>query len=374
MTGIEASGARKAFSLAGTISSARQAVKQGAGIGASGPGSRPATIHDVARAAGVAIGTASKALNGRGKLRAETRERVRVAAAGLGFRANDLAHSLRRGRSFTVGLLATDQQGRFSIPLVSGIEAALVDAQISVFLCSSHDDPQRERRHLDSLLAKRVDGVIVVGGQIDPRPPVDLAGAGVPVLYVFAQSTDPGALCLIPDDAHGGRLAGDHLASLGRRRVAHVSGPPSWTAVTRRRDGMCAALRERGLDCPDERVRFDRWDASWGFEAATELLHDDGSIDAIFCGNDRIAHGVVDALHALGARVPADVAVVGFDNQEVIATSMRPGLTSVDMQLERLGGLAGARLLELIDGRGRVGTVCHPCRLIVRASCGGGSG
>ncbi|HEV8637615.1 MAG TPA: LacI family DNA-binding transcriptional regulator [Chloroflexota bacterium] len=332
---------------------------------------RAATIHDVARAAGVAIGTASKALNGRGKLRTETRARVRAAAADLGFRPNDLAQSLLRGRTFTAGLLATDQYGRFSLPLVWGIEDALVDAQFSVFLCNVRDDAERERRHLDSLLAKRVDGIVVVGGRIDPRPPIDLdGGAAVPVLYVFAQSTDPTALCLIPDDGHGGRLAAEHLVGLGRRRVAHVTGPESWEAVRRRRDGMLEALAEHGLGCPPRRVRPGRWDAAWGYDAASQLLDEDRAIDAIFCGNDRIAHGVVDALRARGIGVPDDVAVVGFDNHEVVATMVRPPLTSVDMQLEDLGKLAGRCLLELIEGRALAGSIRQPCRLVVRESSG----
>ena len=115
----------------------------------------PATIWDVARAAGVSVGTVSKALNGRGQLRQQTRQSVQSAAERLGFRPNDLAQSLLRKRSFTVGLISTDSYGRFSIPVLEGIESALGAARISVFLCSASDDPARERQHIDSLLAKR---------------------------------------------------------------------------------------------------------------------------------------------------------------------------------------------------------------------------
>jgi LacI family transcriptional regulator len=192
----------------------------------------------------------------------------------------------------------------------------------------------------------------------------------VPVLYVFAQSTDPTDLALVPDDLQGGRIAGEHLAHLGRRRVAHVSGPEGWEAVRRRLNGLRAGLAEHGLSCPDARIRVGHWHAAFGYDAAMELWQHDPAIDAIFCGNDRLAHGVVDALHSRGVRVPDDVAVVGFDNQEVVATSMRPQLTSVDMQLRALGELAGTHLLELIAGQSRSGTLRHPCRLIVRESCG----
>jgi LacI family transcriptional regulator len=328
------------------------------------------TVHDVARAAGVTIGTVSKALNGRGKLRAETRQRVREAAARLGYRPNHLAHSLRRGRTFTVGLLTTDRYGRFSIPLLAGVEDALGDARISVFLCNARDDPERERQHLDSLLAKRVDGIIVTGRRIDRRPPIDLGGARVPVLYAFAQSTDPGALCLIPDDAGGGRLAAEHLVSVGRQRLAHVTGPDDFEAVRRRRDGMLAALAERGLDCPERRILSGPWSEAWGYHAAHRLLERDPSVDAIFCGSDLLARGVVDALRERGVRVPDDIAVVGFDNWEIIASATRPPLTTVDLELESLGRLAGRRLLDLIDGHAESGLLQHPCRMVVRTSCG----
>ncbi|MBA2681338.1 MAG: LacI family DNA-binding transcriptional regulator, partial [Ktedonobacteraceae bacterium] len=110
--------------------------------------SQPVTIRDVAEAAGVTIGTVSKALNGQGKLRQETRDRIRATAEELGFRPNILAQGLLRGRTYTVGLLTTDSYGRFSLPLMSGVENVLGDAQISVFLCDTREDMQREQSYI----------------------------------------------------------------------------------------------------------------------------------------------------------------------------------------------------------------------------------
>ena len=136
---------------------------------------RRVTIRDVAAEARVSIGTASKALNGQGKLRAETRERVAEVAQRLGFAPNTLAQALLAGRSFTVGLITTDSFGRFSIPVMLGAEDALGTGQVSVFMCDTRDDPGRERRYVEMLAARRVDGLIVTGRRIEPRPPV-LAG------------------------------------------------------------------------------------------------------------------------------------------------------------------------------------------------------
>jgi LacI family transcriptional regulator len=328
------------------------------------------TIRDVARTAGVAISTASKALNDRGKLRPETRTRVREAAERLGFRRNDLAQSLLRGRTFTVGLLTTDSYGRFSIPLMIGIEDALGPAQISVFLCDARDDPARERQYISSLLAKRVDGIIVTARRTDPRRPIDVGAAHVPVLYAYTQVEAPDALCLLPDDRQGGHLATAHLLRNGRRCLAHITGPMRFEAVRLRREGMDQALAEHDRDLPEHRVLSGPWQEAWGYEAAGRLLDADPHIDGIFCGSDQIARGAVDALRERGVRVPDDVAIVGFDNWEVIAAATRPALTTVDMNLPALGRLAGTRLLAMIGGERASDIIRLPCSLVVRASCG----
>src|SRR5271154_1187701 len=158
---------------------------------------RRVTIRDVAAEAGVSIGTASKALNGQGKLRVETRERVAEAAKRLGFAPNTLAQALLAGRSFTVGLITTDSFGRFSIPVMLGAEDALGTGQVSVFMCDTRDDPERERQYLAMLLSRRVDGLIVAGRRIEPRPPVQ-ALPGIPVVYAMTQPGDGAAPAVLP--------------------------------------------------------------------------------------------------------------------------------------------------------------------------------
>ena len=189
------------------------------------PGVR--TLRDVARLAGVSIGAASKALNASGRLSAETRAKVLSAARALDYRPNDLAQSLHRARSMTVGILSTDSFGRFSFPIVEALERRLFDQGIAVFMCNATDDPLRERRHVDQLLRKRVDGLVVTARRADRRAPIDCA-RGLPVVYVFSQVENPDALCLLPDDEGGARLAVNHLIALGRRRIAHITGPETF--------------------------------------------------------------------------------------------------------------------------------------------------
>jgi LacI family transcriptional regulator len=327
------------------------------------------TIRDVASLAGVAVGTASKALNSRGSLADITRERVRQAAEQLGFHPNDLAKSLVRGRSFTVGVVTSDGFGRFTTPMVTGIEEALGTEEIAVFLCNAQGDPERERRYVRSLLEKHVDGIIVAGRRTDPRPRLDTGTNRVPVLYAYSQA-DPGVLCLLPDDEQGGYVATRHLLDQGRRHLIHITGPERFEAVRLRLAGMRTALAEEGLGLGPTSVLTGPWDESWGRDAVNRLLDSKESFDAIFCGSDQIARGVCDALREHQVKVPEEVAVVGFDNWDVVAAATRPPLTTVDMNLGELGRLAGTRLVEIIGGARHTGVIRLPCSLVVRESSG----
>jgi len=328
---------------------------------------RPATIADVATLAEVSVGTASKALNGRGQLRAETRERVLAAADRLGFQPNALARGLLAGRSFTVGLITTDSFGRFTIPVMLGVEDALGAGQISVFLCDGRGDPIREQHYVRTLLARRVDGIIVTGRRADPRPPI-ATGLPVPVVYAMTQSADAADCSLAPDDAQGGRVAIEHLLVTGRTRIGHITGPERFLAARLRAEGARAALAEAGLELTGPRVLHGEWSEEWGRQACHILLRSQPDVDAIFCGSDQLARGVSDTLRETGHQVPGDIALVGFDNWEVMATASRPPLTTVDMNLNQLGHSAAQELLAAIDGRPSHGLRLQPCQLVIRES------
>ncbi len=327
------------------------------------------TIADVAALAEVSVGTASKALNGRGQLRAETRERVRAAAQRLGFYPNALARGLLEGRTYTVGLITTDSFGRFTIPIMLGVEDALGAGQISVFLCDGRDDPIREQHYVRTLLARRVDGIIVTGRRADPRPPIG-TDMPVPVVYAMTQSTNPDDCSVAPDDEAGGRMAVAHLLAIGRVRIGHITGPERFLAARLRAHGACDALAEAGLALAAPGALHGEWSEEWGRQATHIILRASPDIDAIFCGSDQIARGVADALRESGRRVPADIALVGYDNWEVVAPACRPPLTTVDMNLAQLGRYAAERLLDAIEGEPARGLHTLPCELVVRESTG----
>ncbi|MEL7978099.1 LacI family DNA-binding transcriptional regulator [Isoptericola sp. F-RaC21] len=320
----------------------------------------------MAEAAGVSMSTASKAINGRGRISAATRRRILDSARELGFVASS---GPGRQPVTSVGVLAADLESRFSLPILDGLEDGLSSSSSFVHLCNARGDRLRERHQLNALLDRRVDGLIVVGGRTEERDPVgeDLP---VPVVYVHSRSRDPRDTSLVVDDAQGGRLQIEHLAALGRTRVAHISGRPQYRVAADRKVGLAEAAETLGVQLVAELADGPRT-ALWGRSAMLRILESHGrdAVDAVVCDSDAIALGVIDRLRRESVRVPEDVAVVGYENFGPLVWNSDPAITSVDMLLEEMGREA-ARLLHgaLAGGGLEPGVVAMPCELVPRGS------
>lgn len=325
------------------------------------------TLATVAARAGVSIGTVSKALNGRGQLRQETRDRVLMAVEQVGFRPNALAQGLSSGRTCTVGILTSDSFGRFTIPVMLGIEDALGAGQISTLLCDGRGDPLREQHYVKTLLSRRVDGIVVTGRRRDRRP--SIGDLSTPVVYVLGESENPDDLSMNYDDAQGARLAVTHLLRTGRARIAHVTGPQTHVSARLREQSARETLAREGLNFVTGEALWGDWSEAWGRDAAQILEHSGEPFDAVFCGSDQIARGMTDSFRETGRRVPDDVAIIGFDNWDVMVEASRPTLTTIDPDLTALGRAAARSLYDGIE----TGELDHglrelPCRLVIRQS------
>jgi LacI family transcriptional regulator len=314
----------------------------------------------------VSASTVSRALSNKGQISPATTERIKRAAEELDFRPNGLARSVFERRSYTVGIITTDAFERFTIPVMLGVENSLAAGRISVFLCDSQGDSIRERHYVDVMLGRRVDGFVVTGRSSNRRPPLPVP-RGFPVVYALTPSEREEDCSVVVDDRAAGLAAGRHLTGLGRTRIALVTGPPWFEAARARADGVVQALSEAGLSLVGEPM-FGEWTERWGRQAADILLRANPGLDAIYCGSDLIARGVLDTLRDLGKVVPGDVAVLGTDNWELLASGSRPPLTSVDLGLGEVGVRAAQCLLDAIDGRPHVGTVRVPCSIVARDS------
>jgi LacI family transcriptional regulator len=210
------------------------------------------------------------------------------------------------------------------------------------------------------LAARKVDGVLVVGDSNAVTASVT-GDVNVPVVYLYGESDHPDDVVHTPDDRGGIAMVVDHLVEIGRRRIVHLTGPKKATAVIQRVDGISARLREHRMKLATP-VIYGEWSQRWARAATIAMLAKVPDVDAVLCGSDQIASGVLVALDELGTRVP-------YDNWRVFAQETVPELTTVDMNLEALGAAAARELFAIIDGAAREGGVRrHACELIVRGS------
>lgn len=328
--------------------------------------SRKPTLSDVARAAGVSLGTASKALHGQTRISQKTRDRVSSAAEKLGYTPNALAQSLVSGRSHTIGMITEDLQGRFSTPLLIGAEQRLGREEIHILLSNAHGNPMLEKNHIKTLLSHNIEGLIVASPETDPREPIEL-DIPVPVVYAYAPSLNPDDCSVICDNVEAGHLIVRHLIENGRRKIALIGGVKAYKASRDRTLGILDELDERGLELVGK-LRYGFWSESWGREATELLLADGADFDAVICQNDQIARGCIDVLKRQGFDLPRDVAVTGHDNWDVLVNDSRPPITSVSNEVERIGELAASMLMDAIGGAPHHGITRVSCKIYPRRS------
>ncbi|MEV0354102.1 LacI family DNA-binding transcriptional regulator [Nonomuraea sp. NPDC050680] len=303
-------------------------------------------LSDVAAIAGVSLSTASKVLNGTDRISEATRARVLAVAERLDFRPNQLARSFALGRSRTIGVLTHRAASTFSGPVVIGAVLQLGKLQQAALVFDEDILAAREiTESIRQFQARQIDGLLVIGDGHERRSPSITHHFTVPVTYAFAASDHPEDVVYLPDNEGAGALATRHLLDRGRTHIAHLTGDPSSIAVRLRERGMLTTLKEAGLS-PAAPTRYGSWSEGSGVDAMRELLDSGAKVDAVFCGNDHIARGVLNVCEAKGLRVPQDLAVVGVDNWEgIIVDQGVRRLTTIDLELRAMGQLAAANVL-----------------------------
>jgi LacI family transcriptional regulator, galactose operon repressor len=331
---------------------------------------RPATLTQVARLAGVSLTTASKALNGRDRISDVTRKRVLRAARELSYAPNLVAKSLVSGKSSIIGVLLRDSLvQRFAMPLVIGAQSVLEQREFSAIIADARGDPERLADLAATLRQHNVDGLLIVGDNQSKTPSIS-ALAKIPCVYVYGPTTHRSDIVHLVDDFAGAASIVGHLVELGRTRIGHITGPRHVLAVEQRVLGVNHALGEHDLQLEDD-IMYGSWSQRWARQAASEMLGRCPDLDAIVCGSDQIAAAVLEAVVASGRKVPGDVAITGYDNWAVFALEVEPALTTVDMGLERLGAAAVSDLFAMIAGAQIGGGARHhEGTLVVRGSTG----
>jgi LacI family transcriptional regulator len=327
-------------------------------------------LDAVARHAGVSAATVSNVLNRPEIVTAKTKAKVLASIEALGFVPNRAAATLRQGLSRLVGLVVPDITNPFYAEIARGVTDAADSAGFTVALCVTRDEPEREARQLSMLAEQRAAGALIVPITADQGRLRRLRAVGSRLVLVdrLVPTTEGCAVAI--DDVQGGRIAVDHLLSSGRSSIAMINGSTTVTQCANRRTGARLAFEEHGLD-PDALVEYEVTDMS--IDEGRELGHrmaENALPDAVFCINDLLAAGLVLGLHDRGARVPEDVAVVGYGDLEP-ATHGIIGLTTVEQPKYELGQAAMRMLLEETapgPGTHRHTTVLYTPSLIIRDS------
>ena len=314
---------------------------------------RPATLRDVATAAGVHPATASRALNPGTRLLVseDTARRVSEAADRLGYRPNPVARSLRTRRSNTIGVLIPDLNNPLFPPIVRGIEDRLAEHGYVALLGNTDADLAKEQLVFDQLRARHVDGFVLATATAGSPILAEAAQSGVPLVLVNRTAQDYPFSAVSVDNEQGVRAAVAHLVALGHTRIGHIAGPQDASTGAARLRGFLDGMAAHHLPAPDEAVvKATAYSLEEGARLGRELLEAGDGLTAVVAANDMLAIGCYGALDELGLRCPEDISVIGFNDMPFV-DRLRPPLSSVRFPHYQLGVEAATLLIERIEAQ-----------------------
>lgn len=331
-------------------------------------------LKDVALRAGVSVSTVSRVLTGSPLVNAETRDRVQQAMDALEYRPSRVARRLRgdRGEASLLGLIVPDIRNPFFAEVARGVERVAQAHSRMVFVGNSDEDEAVERRYLELMRAERVDGIILPASSDNATTVVELARGGLPVVCLDRRLPRATLDTVVADNLEGAYEAVCHLLQIGHRRIGFIGGRALLSTTHERREGYRRALGDAGVAFDEALVRAGDSRQEGGRQMTHELLTTPRPPTALLVGNNLMTLGALEMIHALGLRIPDDVAVVGYDDMPW-AVAFNPPLTAVRQPAQELGRRAAELLLARIADPSRSTTlVTLKPELVVRQSCGAG--
>lgn len=310
------------------------------------------TIHDIAKELNIDSSTVSRALSDNPRVTQKTKDRILEKANELGYQRNLLASSLRNNKTNTIGVIVPRISRHFFSSAIAGIEETAYEAGYNVIICQSLEQLNREQKIANTLLANRVDGVLIsVSMQTTNSDYLQLFKKNGKPLVFFDRHIDiPGNSNVVIDDFQGGFDATEHLILQGCKKIAHFSGPQDLEIYKNRFKGYQSALEKYNIELDSNLVIPSKLMELDGIESATKLLSQSIPIDGIFSANDTAAISALQYLKREGIKIPEDIAIVGFSN-EPISSVIEPSLTTIDQPGFEMGKIAANLLLEQINSK-----------------------
>jgi LacI family transcriptional regulator len=327
------------------------------------------TLNDVARLAGVSTMTVSRVINDSGYISPETRARVNLAIAELGYMPNVLARQLRSRRTKTLALVLTDITNPFFTTIARGVEDAARAQGYAVMFCNTDESEAEETEYVRVLIQRRVDGVLLVPATESSESLQLLRENGLPLVVLDRRLLSGDADEVRTDSEAGAYLAVRHLIELGHRRIVVLTGRATVSSASDRAAGYRRALVEEGL-APNERdILFGEFTEASGYEMTRQILADEPRPTAVFAANNFIAFGALRALGEAGLRIPDDMSIAVFDDLPP-GWVFDPFLTVVSQPAYEIGRQAAELMLERLAGNAPAGhrTIVLPTELVIRRS------
>ena len=308
-----------------------------------------ATMKDVARLAGVSTSTVSHVINNNRFVSDAIREKVTSAIHELNYAPSALARSLKLNQTHTIGMLLTASRNPFYAEIVRGVEHSCYERGYSLILCNTEGDKERMDRNLETLLQKRVDGLLIMCTESHlPSAEILERYPSIPSVMMDWAPFEGSSSIIQDNSLLGGEIATRHLISRGYTRIACIAGPHDKTPARLRLEGYQRAMAAAGLSVPEEYIVESDFEFQGGFRAMQQLLALTPVPQAVFTSNDAMAVGVYHAVWLAGLRIPQDIAVVGYDDIE-LAQYMTPPLSTVHQPKDELGRLAVDTLLQRLQ-------------------------
>jgi LacI family transcriptional regulator len=319
-----------------------------------------ATIRDVARRAELSVATVSRALNGSENVSEQARERIAAAVGELGYVPHAGARSLSLARTNAIGVVLPDLHGEFFSEIMRGMDREASRRGYLLLLSNFHSGSEQAATALRAMRG-RVDGLIVMAPHLGTAELAAALPGAVPSILINTRDGPQHHAAIHVDNRAGVRAVVDHLASIGRKRIVHIAGPPKNMDAQERAEAFHGAIAHHGLRCE---LTVGDFEKESGQAAIADLLARGADFDAVFAANDNMALGAIEALHRAGKRIPDDVAVAGFDD---IPLAAHLGITTVRVRIAEIGERAVTRLLDELKDRSG-GDELHAPELIVRSS------